>query len=625
MSSVHEGARMSDLTYFANETPVPETTLPALFLDAVDRFGSGQPAFRRLVTADTANDVSYAEAFERVREVSAALAARGLERGDRIAILSQNRVEWALADYGGLCAGIVVVPVYPTLTAEQVGFILADSGAKLVFVSDAEQADKVLEAAAECPQDISLVAFEAEAASGREGLATWDAFVAAGREAAATSSVEAFRERALSAGPHDVATVLYTSGTTGQPKGVMLTHNNIASNVWAVSQVLMVDRSDLTVSFLPLSHILQRMGDYLFFSAGCTIGYPRSLETVIADIGALRPTVVVAVPRIFEKIYNGVMDASGLKKKLIDWAAGVADRAADLSLVGEAPGGVLALQYRIADKLVFGKVKAAVGGRLRFFVSGGGPLAPALNRFFYSIGLTIYEGYGLTETSPVTNVNTPEDFRIGTVGPPVAGTEVRIAEDGEILLRGPQVMKGYYNNPEATASAIDDEGWFATGDIGKLDPDGYLRITDRKKDIIVTAGGKNIAPQPIENRLKTHPLVEQAVMVGDRRRYCSLLVVPAFPALEAWASSEGISWGSRRELTTDPKVVAHVESELFGMLADLASYERPKKVALLEEEFTTENGFLTPTLKVKRSVVRERLAQVIDDLYGDEAADTTAW
>jgi long-chain acyl-CoA synthetase len=327
------------------------------------------------------------------------------------------------------------------------------------------------------------------------------------------------------------------------------------------------------------------------------------------------------VPRIYEKIYNGVMEARGLKKALIDWAVGVADRVADLRLAGQRPAGLLALQYRVADRLVFSKVKKAVGGRLRFFVSGGGPLAPVLNRFFYSIGMTILEGYGLTETSPVTNVNTLEHFRIGTVGKPVPSTEIKIAEDGEILVRGPQVMKGYYNRPDATAEVIDAEGWFATGDIGELDADGYLTITDRKKDIIVTAGGKNVAPQPIENRLKTHPLVEQVVMIGDRRKFVSLLVVPAFDELEEWARQNSVSWESRDELVKDPRVVKHVEREVLGSLDDLASFERPKKIALLSEDLTVENGFLTPSLKVKRRVVHERLDSVIDALYEEEAVD----
>ena len=612
---------MTTLSYYADETPVPESTLTEMFFEAVDRYGDGT-ALQHLLSEGEVADISYHDVLQTVKGVVTSLEASGFARGERAAILAENRPEWAFADYGCLCAGVIVVPIYPSLPAPQVVYILEDSGARTVFVSTAGQMEKALAAAAECSHDVSVVVFDTPTEV-PEGVTSWDDFLALGAERAAEKSDEQLRADASRAQPHDVATVLYTSGTTGLPKGVMLTHNNVASDVRAVSMVLAVAEDDNTVSFLPLSHILQRMADYFFFWVGCTIGYPRSVDTLIVDMKALRPTVVVSVPRIYEKIYNGVMDAHGLKKVLIDWAAGVADRVATLRLGGKEAGGVLALQYRLADKLVFSKVKMAFGGRLRFFVSGGGPLAPALNRFFYSIGLLILEGYGLTETSPVTNVNAPENFKIGYVGRPVPGTEIKIAEDGEILVRGPQVMKGYYKKPEATAAAIDDERWFATGDIGEIDGDGFLKITDRKKDIIVTAGGKNVAPQPIENRLKTHGLVEQAVLVGDQRRYCSLLVVPAFPALEHWARGRGIRWSDRDELTANAEVVAHVEAELFAMLGDLASFERPKKVALLSEEFTIENGFLTPTLKVKRRVVQERLDHVIDGLYAEEAADAT--
>jgi long-chain acyl-CoA synthetase len=402
----------------------------------------------------------------------------------------------------------------------------------------------------------------------------------------------------------------------------MLTHNNVASNVRACGTVFDLTDTDNTISFLPLSHILQRMVDYLFFWVGCTIGYPRSMDTLVADMKVIRPTVAVSVPRVYEKIYNGVMQARGVKKALIDWAVRVADRVADVRLAGREPRGLLSLQYAVADKLVFAKIKKAVGGRLRFFVSGGGPLAPVLNRFFYSIGLTILEGYGLTETSPVTNVNTLDHFRIGTVGKPVPSTEIKIADDGEILVRGPQVMKGYYNRPDATAETIDAAGWLATGDIGVLDAEGYLTITDRKKDLIVTAGGKNVAPQPIENRLKTHPLVEQVVMIGDMRKYCILLVVPDFAKLEAWADANGVTARSREELVEDRRVVSYVEGELLSMLGDLASYERPKKVGLLPFDLTIENGFMTPKLSIKRRVVQERMQSLIDALYEEEAVDS---
>ena len=607
--------------YAANDTPVPESTLTELFFDSLDRHRD-LVAFQRMPAEGVLEDITFGEAYEVVRHVTAALDRTGLARGDRVAILAENRPEWAFVDYGCLCGGVIPVPVYPTLTAHQITYLLENAGVRIVFATRGELADKAVEAAEGCTQDVEVVGFDGPD-EGVEDVVEWGAFLARGQELADGWSEASFRDRALSAGPDDVATILYTSGTTGTPKGVMLTHNNIASNVRASRMALEVSEADNTVSFLPLSHILQRMCDYLFMWVGCRIAYPRDIHTLVDDLKVIRPTVVVSVPRIYEKIYNGIMGAHGLKKLLVHWAAGVADRVADLRLVGREPGGLLALQYGLADRLVFSKVKAAVGGRIRFFVSGGGPLAPALNRFFYSIGLKILEGYGLTETSPVTNVNTEQDFRIGTVGKPLPGTEIRIAEDGEILIRGPQVMKGYLDDPEATREVIDDEGWFATGDIGEVDDEGFLSITDRKKDIIVTAGGKNIAPQPIENRLKTHRLVEQAVVVGDRRKYPSLLVVPDFAALEAWAQQQGIRWSDREALVAHPKVVEHMERETLGSLQDLASYERPKKLAILSEELTVENGLLTPTLKVKRRELQERLEGLIDKLYEHEpAADT---
>ena len=607
------------LTHTANEMPVPEGTLVDLFLEGVKRHGE-RTALEYVRRPGELEGHSYEEVLAKAKNVAASLEVHGVTRGDRAAILAENRPEWAISDYGCLCAGVIDVPVYSTLTAPQVAYLLKDSGAKLVFVSTMAQMNKALDAAAECAHAVQVVVFEPKGEV-PEGVSTWADFLADGAELAASWSAQQFEARARQAEPHDLATILYTSGTTGDPKGVMLTHNNVSSNVRASCMVLSIGEDDNTVSFLPLCHILQRMVDYLFFWTGCRLAYPQSIETLLGDMKVIRPTIVVSVPRIYEKIYNGVMDASGFKVKLIGWAVGVADRVADERLAGRKPGSVLALQYGLADKLVFSKVKMAVGGRLRFFVSGGGPLAPTLNRFFYSIGMSILEGYGLTETSPVTNVNTLEDFRIGAVGLAVPSTEVKIAQDGEILVRGPQVMKGYYNKPGATAACIDAEGWFSTGDIGEIDADGYLQITDRKKDIIVTAGGKNVAPQPIENRLKTNRFFEQAVMVGDKRHYCAMLIVPAFRALEEWATENDISFADRDALVADPTVLKHMLTEMKAMLRDRASFETPQKIALLSEELTIENGFLTPTLKVKRRVVYEQLGDVISQMYAEEAVD----
>ncbi len=611
---------MSPPTAATDPTPVPESTLTRLFFDAIDRFGDRE-IFQRFDSKGNIVGISYTEVLDIVRKVSGGLEARGIERGGRAAILAENRPEWAYCDYGCLCSGVIAVPIYPTLTSAQIAFMFDNAEVDLVFASTPDLVEKACEAASECDRDIQVVAIDP---SDRADMIAWDDFVRAGSDVAGQTPLDEWRTSALSVEPHDIATILYTSGTTGTPKGVMLTHNNIASNVQASVMVLAIQDWDNTVSFLPLSHILQRMIDFLFFWVGCRVGYVRSMDSLIEDIGKLRPTVVVSVPRVYEKIYNAVMGKSGVEKLIVDWAASVADKAADVRLAGREPAGLLGIQYRLADKLVFRKVKNRVGGRLRFFVSGGGPLSPALNRFFYSIGMTILEGYGLTETSPVTNVNTDSDFRIGTVGRPIPGTEIRIAEDGEILVRGPQVMKGYYKLPDATAEAIDADGWFATGDIGVIDAEGYLTITDRKKDIIVTAGGKNVAPQPIENRLKTHRYVEQVVMVGERRRYCTLLVVPDYEALGAWAQANGVA-GGPAELAANARVVEHVEKELFSMLDDFASFERPKKIALLVEEFSVENGMLTPTLKVRRKAVNEQLDHVIDGLYAEEAADATAY
>jgi long-chain acyl-CoA synthetase len=451
---------------------------------------------------------------------------------------------------------------------------------------------------------------------------TFDALETRGKDVPSAPSPDRYRAEALTAKPDDLATLIYTSGTTGEPKGVMLTHDNFYSNVSVCADVLPF-RNDVALSFLPLSHIFERMGDYLMMACGVSIAYAESIDTVPTNMQEVRPTVMMSVPRLYEKMYSRVLEnalAGGqVKKRIFFWARGVADKWADEMLAGRTPRGLLAFAYRVAQKLVFSKLKARTGGRMRYFVSGGAPLAPEINKFFYAAGLTILEGYGLTETSPVIAVNTPQHFRIGTVGRPIPGVEVAIAPDGEILTRGPHVMKGYYNKPEATREAIDADGWLHTGDIGEL-RDGFLAITDRKKDIIVTAGGKNIAPQPIENMIKTNKYVSQAVVLGDKRRFPIVLVVPNFEHLEKWAKIKNLLWTDRRQLINLPLVQAKMEKEVLRKLSGLASFETPKKVGLLEHDFSIESGELTPSHKVKRRVIEKRYADRVDRLYQEEDA-----
>ncbi|HSG46938.1 MAG TPA: long-chain fatty acid--CoA ligase [Longimicrobiales bacterium] len=615
---------MDPRTYASHPAELPQGTLPRLILDAVDRFGDA-PALRNFVgTSDEMVDLSFREMLERAGNGAAALRALGLEPGDRAAILSENRTEWALADQACLFARVVDVPIYDTLIADQVAYILKDSGAKLVFASNRDQVEKALEAASSAGLALQVVVFDPGTEPPPEGVMAWVDFLALGtRQGWDRARLE---EEAAATSPDDLATVLYTSGTTGEPKGVMLTHQNIFSNAHASGMVLPILEGDVTLSFLPLSHIFQRMVDYLLLSRGCTLARARDIRTLGPDLAAVKPTIQIAVPRVYEKVLGGVKEAAaGLKERILHWAIDVGNRWADARLAGQPVGIVTGLQYALADKLVFAKLRARLGGRIRYFISGSAPLAEDVNRFFYAAGLPILEGYGLTETSPVTNVNPPDGIRIGTVGPPIPGTEIRIAEDGEILVRGPQVMKGYYNRPGATAQVIDQDGWFATGDIGELDAHGYLRITDRKKDIIVTAGGKNVAPQPIESRLKAHRFIEQVVMVGDQRHFTSLLVVPSFAALNRWARDQGLPHGDLPTLLAQAEVQDLMERVVMGHLGPLARYERPKKIALLEREFTVEDGTLTPTQKVKRRVVQDRFRHVIDQMYLEENEDRTVF
>jgi long-chain acyl-CoA synthetase len=594
-------------------------TLNQLFFEACEQYDKSDAL--QVKVDGVYRPISHRTLLERVRHASLGLQDLGVRSGDRIGLLSENRPEWAIADYACLTTCVADVPIYPNSTADQAAYILRDSGAVALFVSTAEQAAKIAQIRRQLPTLRHVIGFDGSRSPGIDH--TLAELEARGAAAETPERVAAYRKAADSVRPGDVATIIYTSGTTGDPKGVMLTHDNIFSNVRAARAVVPFAGEDTCLSFLPLSHIFERMaGHYMMLDTGTSIAYAESMERVRDNLVEVRPTLVLSVPRLYEKMYAAVLEnalsGSFIKKQIFFWARRVADRWADMKLTGVDPKGLLAVQYAIAQRLVFSKLKTRTGGRLRYFVSGGAPLAPEINKFFYAAGLVILEGYGLTETSPVIAVNSPSHFKIGSVGRPIAGVEVMIAADGEILTRGPHVMKGYYNKPEATGEAIDGEGWFHTGDIGEIDANGFLRITDRKKDIIVTAGGKNIAPQPIEGMAKQNKFVSEAVMIGDRRKYPILLVVPNWANLEKWARYKNLTWSGRAELLRNPAVKEKMEREVFGELTNLARFEMPKRLGLLEHEFSVERGELTPTLKVKRRVIDKSYKHVIDGLYEEE-------
>jgi long-chain acyl-CoA synthetase len=590
-------------------------TVVEIFFGSIDKYD--RPDAQRAREAGGWRNISHRELLATVHALSDGLAALGLRRGDRVAILSENRPEWAQSDYALLCSGILDVPLYPTLPPAQLGFIINDSGARAVFVSNFELLEKIRACKPDAPSLEHVIVFDMTGEL-RAGEISYHDVIERGRAQPSEGGAAGFRERALRAQPEDVATIIYTSGTTGTPKGVMLSHNNLYTNVTAQNWMAgKVAKDEATVSFLPLSHVFQRMVDYCLYWLGFSIAY-STIDNAVVALSEVRPTVVVAVPRVYEKIYEKVLTANGVKRKLVLWARSVAIQWAEASIAGKAPAAGLKVQHAIADKLVFSKLRNRLGGRLRFFVSGGAPLSVPIAKFFFGAGVLILEGYGLTETSPVIAVNLPEARRLGTVGRPIAGTEVAIAEDGEILARGPQIMLGYYKNEAATREVIDAEGWFHTGDIGDLDADGYLSITDRKKELIVTAGGKNIAPQPIQNRAKQSRYVGEAVMIGDKRSYPIMLIVPAFELLERWAHSHQLKWQTRDELVKLPQVQKLFDDEVLPRFDGLARYELPKKLIILHREFDLNAGEITPKLSVRRKVIEERFRDQIEGAYSDK-------
>jgi long-chain acyl-CoA synthetase len=573
-----------------------------------------------------AGGVSYMsgrELVDQVRDLSLGLSGLGLERGDRVALLSESRPEWLIADFAVLAAGGVTTPIYTTLSAEQVGFILRDSGASIAIVSSRSQLDKVLAVQTSLPSLRSVVLMDegpsrTDHASPLQLLSLSDVTRAGHRQILNGWGIaREFHDRAQAVSPDDLATIIYTSGTTGEPKGVMLTHRNIVANLEGALAALDLSDSDVALSFLPLCHAFERLVAYVYFCTGIPMIFAESIETIARDLATVRPTVMSGVPRVFEKLHAGIHEkgrsAVGVRRRVFEWAASLADRAGKEVANGRPWTASKGLAWKLAYRLVYSHIHAGLGGRVRYAVSGSAPLDPAVARFFFGLNLPILEGYGLTETSPVVSVMPLYDVRLGTVGPPLPNVELKLAEDGELLVRGPSVMSGYYRRPDDTAAVLSG-GWFRTGDIGHLDERGYIRITDRKKEILVTSGGKKVAPQPIELKLRADPLVSEAIVVGDRRHFPAALLVPDWSAVASQMRM------TVEDVLADPR--APELCALFGAVVDrvnqqLAQFERIKRFELLVDELTIVNGALTPTLKIKRRVVEERYRAVIDGLYDE--------
>ncbi len=563
--------------------------------------------------------VTYAQVVERGKKIAAGLASLGIKKGDRVAVVSANRLEWALIDHASQCLGIVLVPIYPSLLKEQIQYILNDSEAKVVFSENDIQCEKIKAVKEKLKFGKHFYIIDTETTKPHDfwkGLAELESE----GEKLLKDSPDNVEKENQAVKEDDWATIIYTSGTTGEPKGAVLTHKNLLSNVESALQVVEVSEKDVFLSFLPLSHVFERMaGHFLAFYCNTTIAYAESIDSVAENMGEIRPTVMTAVPRLYEKMYARVLEnveqGSAVKQKIFRWAVGVGQKYVAKQSKNQKIGAALQAKRNLAYKLVFKKLSERVGGRLRFFISGGAPLSPEIAQFFGAAGLMILEGYGLTETSPVLAVNRLDKFKFGTVGPIVPGVEVKIEEDGEICAKGPNIMVGYFKKEADTKEVIDEQGWFHTGDIGFIDEDGMLKITDRKKNIIVTSGGKNIAPQAIENIMITSKYIEQCMVIGDQRKYCSALIAISEEAFGKWAEAKNITYSNYQELVKMPGVEDMISAEIDRLSGGLASYETIKKFYLVPKLFSIESGELTPSLKTKRKVVIENYKDEIENMY----------
>lgn len=594
------------------------STIPEMFQKLTEKFASETRPLLMYKSGGAYRTISYAELRRRVDLFANGLAALGIRRGDRISIISENRPEWVISDLALVSLGAVGVPVYPTMTAKQNEFIFNDAGVRFVIVSNQFQLNKVLKVMSDVKSLEKVILMNDKEPISYANTLGFSAIMENGEKFKAEHPD--YVQQAINAvKPEDLLTLIYTSGTTGNPKGAMLTHRNLVSNIISSADTIQIGLGDVMLSFLPLSHSFERMaGYYTGMSVGATIAYAESIETVAANLLEVRPTVVTTVPRLFERIHGRIMKqvdgGSPIQKKFFYWAIDVGKQYAKARRANKVTK-MLVARHAIADKLVFAKVREKTGGRVRFFVSGGAALGKEFGEFFEAIGINVIEGYGLTESSPVIAVNPLDDFRFGTVGKPIPGVEVRIAGDGEILARGPNIMQGYWNNKEATVEVLDREGWLHTGDIGMFDQDGYLHITDRKKHLFISSGGKNIAPAPIENLFLTSKYIEQFVLVGDRRMYCSALIVPDFDALREYANTHGIKFADNADLIGCPAINKLIDENIDALQKDLANFERVRRFALLAKPFTIEEGELTPSLKIRRNVVEEKYSHLIEELY----------
>ena len=561
---------------------------------------------------------TYRDMADRVRRIARALVAAGVQPDDRVAIFSDNRPEWALVDFAILAVGGISVPIYATNTRQQAAYIIDEIEAAIVFTGNQTTYDKTLVIADQSPGLRCIIAFDDETTLAGSKSQHFSRFLEQGADESADGEIEA---RRLARGAADLATIIYTSGTTGEPKGVMLTHGNLFHQFKALDGHFHVGPGDRSICFLPLSHVYERVWSFYIYQCGATNYYLANPKTIIAAMAEVQPTVMVSVPRLYEKIYatamHGLSQGSGLKRKLFHWSIDIGKRYQYAVTGGKAPGPALSAQHKVADKLVLSKVRAVVGGPKNFFSAGGAPLSKSIEEFFFAAGLLVCEGYGLTETSPMVTFNSPQAFRFGTVGKPIVGCEVRIADNGEILVKSPSLTQGYYRKPQATAESFRD-GWFYTGDVGEFDADGFLRITDRIKDLIITSSGKNVAPQKIETTYAKDHFIEQFITLGDRRKFISALIVPNFEALEAHAAEEGISWSTRDELVRHPAIHAFYQERINALAQELAPYEQVKAFTLLPAPFAQDTGELTPSLKIKRRVVAEKYSAEIEEMYTEQ-------